>query len=68
MAPLITSVVTSHDQKTKNVNDQKSNDYFNVSVTSRGNRGLVLIVVLLVLGVAFLVLVAVVACHYFYYH
>ena len=32
MAPLITSVVTSYDQKTKKVNEKKSNEYFNVSV------------------------------------
>ena len=32
VAPLKTSVVTSYDQKTKKVNDKKSNDYFNVSV------------------------------------
>ena len=32
MAPLITSVVTSYDQKNKNVNGLKSNDCFNVSV------------------------------------
>ena len=32
------------------------------------SRGVVLVVVLLVLGVVFLVLVAVEAWHYFYYH
>ena len=32
VAPLKKLVVTSYDQKNKQVNDQKSNDYFNVSV------------------------------------
>ena len=32
VAPPKTSVVTIYDQKTKKVNDYKSNDYFNVSV------------------------------------
>ena len=31
MVPLKSSVVTSYDQKHKNVNDKKRNDYFNVS-------------------------------------
>ena len=33
VAPLKTSVVTSYDQKAKKVNDQKSNDYFDVRVS-----------------------------------
>ena len=32
MAPLKTSVVTSYDQKNKNIHDKKSNDYFSVGV------------------------------------
>ena len=37
-------------------------------ITSPGVVLVVLVAVLVVLGVAFLVLVAVVACHYFYHH
>ena len=37
-------------------------------ITSRGRVLVVLVVVLVVPGVVFLVLVGVVACHYFYHH